>query len=195
MPRKGATISESHRNAIIESNRLTKRKYPVGSDTYTRLYTIWKNMMRRCSDPKDHAYPRYGGRGIGVCLNWQRYEPFRAWALSAGYQDDLEMDRRENGRGYAPDNCRWVKRRVNALNRSDNLPHISAFGEAKQISTWHDDPRCRVTYRTLWRRLAAGWPPEQAISTPSQARGPRTVGFATGGLRPKGSQVSKQWRT
>jgi hypothetical protein len=31
----------------------------------------WLHMRQRCSNPKYHAYARYGGRGIQVCDRWR----------------------------------------------------------------------------------------------------------------------------
>ncbi|WP_326812268.1 hypothetical protein OIE62_07760 [Streptomyces scopuliridis] len=41
---------------------------------------------------------------------------------------------------------------------------IEAFGEAKKLSAWAQDPRCPVTKATLRGRLALGWDPEDAIT-------------------------------
>jgi hypothetical protein len=46
---------------------------------------------------------------------------------------------------------------------------VTAFGETKNVADWHRDPRCAVTYKTLYARLAnLGWLPELAIITPRQ---------------------------
>jgi len=34
----------------------------------TKLYRIYRAMLNRCYLTTDHAYDRYGGRGIGVCV-------------------------------------------------------------------------------------------------------------------------------
>jgi hypothetical protein len=79
------------------------------------------NMRRRCDGAHRPDFFRYGGRGIKVCAEWQRFEVFRVWAHSTGYRDDLTLDRRENDGPYSPDNCRWVDRRTQAINRSSTL--------------------------------------------------------------------------
>lgn len=35
-------------------------------------YLSWDAMIQRCTNPKAQNYPRYGGRGIKVCLAWRK---------------------------------------------------------------------------------------------------------------------------
>jgi hypothetical protein len=41
---------------------------------------------------------------------------------------------------------------------------IEAFGEAKTVSDWARDPRCRVSVGSLWPRLREGWTMERAMT-------------------------------
>src|SRR5690625_4831796 len=34
-------------------------------------YQAWRNMLKRCYNPNDISYHRYGGRGISVCDRWR----------------------------------------------------------------------------------------------------------------------------
>jgi hypothetical protein len=133
------------------------------------LYERWRNMKRRCHDPKQPKYPQYGGRGITVCDEWKgNYEAFRQWALSAGYKRSLILDREDNNGRYSPENCRWVTPRASANNRSNKRPPVTAFGETKTVMEWLADPRCGVSsYTTLCHRLKK-MSPEEAITKPSQ---------------------------
>ena len=65
-------------------------------------------MKNRCYHPSYHAFNHYGGRGITVCDEWRNnFEAFYKWALSNGYRDNLTIDRKDNDKGYSPDNCKW----------------------------------------------------------------------------------------
>lgn len=83
----------------------------------TRLHRVWSAMKVRCTSEKHPRYARYGGRGIAVCAEWQKFEPFASWALANGYRDDLQIDRIDNSQGYYPANCRFVTAAENMANR------------------------------------------------------------------------------
>lgn len=87
----------------------------------SRVYNIWAGMKQRCSDVNCKKYPIYGGRGIYVCNEWERFEPFYEWVMGNGYRDDLTIDRINNDKGYSPSNCRWVTLEEQAINRRDNI--------------------------------------------------------------------------
>lgn len=75
-------------------------------------------MKRRCNNPSSSDYKHYGGRGIKVCNEWNSdYKTFSDWAKSAGYSDNLTIDRIDVNKGYCPENCRWVTRKVKSENR------------------------------------------------------------------------------
>lgn len=48
---------------------------------------------------------------------------------------------------------------------------IEAFGEKKSVLAWSKDPRCKVSYTALRRRLDSGEDPEEAIAQEPEPRG------------------------
>jgi hypothetical protein len=67
------------------------------------------------------SYKYYGARGITVCDEWIKPEPFLEWALANGYRDDLQIDRIDPDGNYEPTNCRWVTPKENANNRRSHV--------------------------------------------------------------------------
>lgn len=75
-------------------------------------------MRQRCGDnPHIQQHHRYGGRGIRVCERWEdSFENF--WEdMGPSYRPGLTIDRKDNDKGYSPDNCEWVTRSENSRRR------------------------------------------------------------------------------
>lgn len=104
---------------------------------YQELYWCWKAIKQRCLNPRCRAYHNYGGRGITVCDEWMEFEPFLAWALDAGWEKGLDLDRIDNDGGYKPSNCRFVTRRENANNRR-KTKLITVDGVTRPSTVWAD---------------------------------------------------------
>lgn len=98
-----------------------KNNYKHGG-TGTRLYTIWRDVLRRCLNQNYKQYKDYGGRGITICPEWtESYTEFRDWSLSNGYKEGLQINRIENGGNYEPNNCNFVTAKENCNNRRNPI--------------------------------------------------------------------------
>lgn len=83
------------------------------------LFHVWKNMRHRCLNPNNASYSRYGGRSISIYSEWKDDpQAFYDWAIQAGWQDGLQIDRIDNDGNYEPSNCRFVSQQENSQNTS-----------------------------------------------------------------------------
>lgn len=86
------------------------------------LKSRWDSIKSRCEDPTSKNYRRYGGRGIRLSDEFQDPRVFVAYVKSLpNASPDLEIDRRDNSRGYERGNLRWVDRKTNTNNRDVTL--------------------------------------------------------------------------
>lgn len=131
----------------------------------TKIYERWHSMKRRCIDRNAIGFKNYGGRGITVCDEWLRFEPFYDWAMNNGYTNDLSIDRIDNNQGYCPENCRFSTVKEQNNNRRNNV-WITFRGETRDIQQWAEVTGIR--YRSLYDRLKQGWTIEKALTTPTR---------------------------
>lgn len=100
--------------------RMTKN-----SESRTRLYRIYYSMVGRCTNVRDSAYGRYGGRGITVCKEWlEENSSFFEWAKSNGYDEtdhELSLERIDVNGDYCPENCVWIKIKDQYNNRRNTI--------------------------------------------------------------------------
>lgn len=158
----------------VEAARLNTRTH---GGSGTRLYGIRRGMITRCEKPTHNRFRDYGGRGIKIDPVWRKsFEAFRQWAMEAGYNDSLEIDRIDNDGDYEPSNCRWVSHSRNNRNMR-RTRWLSAFGESKSLPDWVEDHRCAVSALTLTSRLGYGWSVEKAIVTPARISKTVSIGF------------------
>lgn len=160
----GRHKTKFYSQSVSERSKIQNRKYPKETDTKSRMYTLWRAMLMRCNNSSHEAYERYGGSGIKVCAEWTKYQGFIDWATQSGYQPHLTIDRKDNFKGYSPDNCRWATQKEQSHNRKRGLVSITAFNQTKSLIDWVNDPRCQITLSNLRKRIYAGHQNEFALT-------------------------------
>ncbi len=83
--------------------------------TGNATYRSWNHMKQRCYNSNNHAYYRYGGRGIKVCERWDSFESF--FVDMGERPSGTSIGRLDNNCDYAPGNCRWETPKQQANNR------------------------------------------------------------------------------
>lgn len=124
-------------------------------------HRAWINMHDRCRRPENHAYARYGGRGISVCDRWKSFENFIA---DMGHRPTAahSLDRIDNNGNYCPENCRWTTQITQNRNNSGNKV-IEHNGESMSISEWAE--KTGIPRGAIYMRLRAKWSIGDALTT------------------------------
>jgi len=119
-----------------------------------KCYKTWEGMIARCYNKKHVAYNNYGGRGIDVIGQW-RVSPvsFIKWLLQNGWKKGLEVDRKDNDRGYSPENCRIVTPMINKNNTRRSRTFL-VYGEKLTIA--EASRKFNLKYTTIRERLNSG---------------------------------------
>lgn len=126
-------------------------------------YKCWSSMRERCNNPANLNYSSYGGRGIKVCRRW---DSFALFLVDMGPRPSgMSIERKDNDRGYSPENCVWATMKTQAENRR-NTVLLTHNGETRTLSAWAAAMGAHPS--TLAKRLAAGMPLAQAIERPLQ---------------------------
>lgn len=82
----------------------------------TTEYRSWGGLRERCLNSKNKDYKDYGGRGIKVCLRWNKYENFLA-DMGRKPDNKYSIDRINVNGNYEPTNCRWATGKQQAYNK------------------------------------------------------------------------------
>lgn len=137
---------------------------------YSKEHGVWATMWSRCTNPKVKNYGSYGGRGITVSDEWKSFDKFYA-DMGPRPSPKHSIDRRDNNAGYSKENCRWVLRPVQDINRRNNV-WLTAGIATLTISQWTKERGFRKGL--IAKRLMMGWSHEKAVFTPWK-RNPRRV--------------------
>lgn len=127
----------------------------------TRLFCVWAEMRGRCKNPNRKDWKYYGGKGVRVCDEWNKFENFSKWAYENGYTNDLTIDRIDVNGDYTPMNCRWADW-VTQMNNTSRNHFISANGQTHTLAEW--SRITGISLSTINWRIAHGWNAEDVVN-------------------------------
>jgi hypothetical protein len=135
------------------------------------LYDVWKGMIRRCHNKNDPAYHNYGARSIIVCKEWRDpktgLQAFVAWEKSLPngkeWKPGYEIDRKDNSKGYMPDNCWFGTTTDNGRNKRDTLMVVvpieltdDEFESIKHLCCVNNNGYYEMPFIDLWELKGKG---------------------------------------
>lgn len=133
---------ESKSCGCLAAENATIRNKTHGMSSH-KLYNVWKDMTRRCTDPSRKDYKHYGGRGIEVHSECCGETGIIAFIkdMESTHVEGLELERVNVNGNYNPNNCTWVTRQIQVINRrpmnSVFDTHFLTFkGKTLCISQW-----------------------------------------------------------
>jgi hypothetical protein len=144
-------------------NNATHGESRVGKATPE--YRSWASALTRCRNVNNRSFPRYGGRGIKVCPQWNpqqggSYEQFLA-DMGRRPTPRHTLERKDNNGPYAPWNCVWATKKEQASNRRSGVM-VELDGET--ITLTEAARRRGVKMQTAHKRLRDGRSLEEALS-------------------------------
>ncbi len=144
--------------------KATKHGQSLNTAEHHSEYVTWKNMNKRCNNPKDGRWEDYGGRGITICKRWKSFALFlKDMGAKPKPKNRHTIERVNNSKGYAPSNCIWATYRRQGGNKRNN--HIIEYqGQRLCLAEWAR--RLGIGRLKLYKRLKRGWSIAKAFSTP-----------------------------
>lgn len=163
--RRGDTQSCGCLNKEKIVQRSTKHGYAKRKEK-CKTYSIWHDMIQRCTNPNNKRYKRYGGRGITVCAQWMKFINFLNDMGEApkGHQ----IDRMNNNKGYFKANCKWSTPKQQQRNRNNNHP-VTYNNRTQCVSAWAEE--FNINPGTLLGRLNRNWSIKKALTIPVKTNG------------------------
>lgn len=128
--RKVASCGCWKREATAERN--TTHGYTKGN-VRTREYIAWKSAKARITNPKNKAYPDYGGRGITMAPEF--LNDFPAFLTEVGPKPTSKhtIERIDNEKGYEPGNLKWATYTQQARNTRHTVLTLEAAREIRTL--------------------------------------------------------------
>ena len=151
--------------------RIGMKLHALHNMSETKFYGVYKTIKSRCTNKNTNCYQNYGGRGIKFL--WKDFKHFRD-DMFADYEkhiatnENTSIDRIDNDGNYCKENCRWVTRKEQNMNKRTN-DNYTINGVTKCRSEWARE------YGLTPQRVSArinrdGWTIEQALGTKGRSK-------------------------
>lgn len=134
---------------MTNRHREAQRKY-LKKNPWMVAYTGAKN---RCNNPRNHAYARYGGRGIRFLLTKEQIKIL--WLRDKAQQmRKPSIDRIKNDKDYTLDNCCFIEQEVNCKKDSVKIV-LQLTSDNIVIREWSSLTTAAVTLNLSLSKISA----------------------------------------
>lgn len=109
-----------------------------------RLKDLYRHIKFRLNNPVGR-----NSNYIGITMDdtWEKdFEEFYNWSMSNGYKQGLSIDRKDNDKGYTPDNCRWVTTIVQSQNRRKTKNNTTGYKGVYKAKPRNGEVKYKNTY-------------------------------------------------
>lgn len=126
----------------------------------TPIYVAYYAALNRCRNPENHAYARYGVRGIEF-----RFTSYHQFKEEMGPRPSAthSVNRIDNDGNYEPGNVAWATKLEQILNRR-NTSHLTIGGRTQLLQDWATEVGVRP--QLIVNRRFIGWCDECSVFIP-----------------------------
>lgn len=145
---QGSNLRSGH---VKSCGCLSKESTAIRSTTHgmygSPTHKAWIGMKARCNNPNIKHFKHYGGRGIKVCKQWNKFESF--YKDMGEKPEGLTLERIDTNGNYEPSNCKWATWKEQERNRTNNRL-ITYRGKTQCLAAWAEEKEI-VYSALLWR--------------------------------------------
>ena len=151
-----------------KASKISAKKRSLPFKNKRKLKDLRRNIINRCTNPKDKRWANYGGRGISICQEWiDNPILFYQWAIDNSYKPGLQIDRIDVHGNYEPNNCRFVDI-ITQMNNTTKNRNITWNGKTQTVSEWAREIGIRP--QALIHRFTRKWSLKRAMTQPYRER-------------------------
>ena len=130
------------------------------------MFLAWRQMLGRCSNPKNSRFKFYGARGIRVCDRWRDFDAFFA-DMGPRPTPKHTVERKDNDGNYEPGNCVWALAKEQQNNKGNNVV-LTFRGKTQTATQWAEE--MGISPFTILQRCRQGWSADRILATPVSYR-------------------------